>query len=131
MSEFKNKKMAGIKFLGATIGVIIIMGVIATVITLVQPEGTSADIAQNQTENSILSTGVYTAGKDFKAGTYDIIAVSGDGNVSSSNMYTGGIDGEIATNTNGIYNEYKNIKLPDGTKLTVDGDVSIELVQSN
>lgn len=130
MCEFKNKKIAGIKFLGATIGVIIVMGIIATMITLVHPQGTSTNTVQNQTENTVFSAGVYTAGKDFKEGAYNIVAVSGDGNVSSSNMYTGGMDSEIASNKSGVYSEYKDIKLPDGTRLTITGDVKIELVQS-
>ena len=131
MSEFKNKKIEGIKFLGATIGIIIIMGIIATMITLAQPNDSSTNTIQNQTENTIFSAGVYTAGKDFKEGTYNIVAVSGEGNVASSNMYTGGVDGEIATNTSGVYSEYKDIKLPNGTRLTITGDVNIKLVQSN
>lgn len=131
MENLKNRKIEGIKFLGATICVIVIMGLISTMITLAQPQDISTNSVQNQSENNVLSSGIYTAGKDFKAGTYDIIAVSGDGNISSSNMYTGGIDGEIASNINGVYSEYKDIKLPAGTKLTITGDVNIELVQSD
>ena len=79
----------------------------------------------------MLSSGVYVAGQDFKGGKYNIIAVSGSGNISSSNMYTGGVDGEISSDNNGTYKEYRNINLPNGTKLTISGDVSIKLVENS
>jgi len=83
-----------------------------------------------------LSNGYFTAGDDFKSGTYDIIAVAGGGNVSSSNIYDGGINAVIGVeelNANGIdiYEQiYRNIHLPNGTILDVDG-VTIRLVPSN
>lgn len=75
-----------------------------------------------------LSNGNYVAGEDFDAGTYDLIAVSGGGNVTSSNIYSGGINAIMGTADDGFYEkEYKNIKLPAGTTLTIDG-VKIKLV---
>lgn len=81
------------------------------------------------------SSGHYVAGIDFPAGVYDIVAVSGGGNVSSSNLYDGGINAIMGTedkNTGGldIYEqEYKNIDLPEGTTLTIDS-VQVQLVPS-
>ena len=72
-----------------------------------------------------LSSGHYTAGIDFPAGKYDIVAVAGGGNVSSSNVFAGGINAVMGTadkNTNGLdmyEQEYKNINLPDGTVLSI------------
>lgn len=75
-----------------------------------------------------LSNGNYVAGEDFDAGTYDLIAVSGGGNVSSSNMYSGGLNAIMGTANDGFYEkEYKNIKLPAGTTLKISG-VTIKLV---
>ena len=75
-----------------------------------------------------LSNGNYVAGEDFDAGTCDLIAVSGGGNVSSSNMYSGGLNAIMGTANDGFYEkEYKNIKLPAGTTLKISG-VTIKLV---
>lgn len=72
------------------------------------------------------SSGNYTAGTDFPEGKYDILAVSGGGNVSSSNMYNGGINAVMGTEdknaTVDMYEqEYKNVELPKGTRLSVSG----------
>lgn len=81
------------------------------------------------------SSGHYIAGIDFPAGVYDIVAVSGGGNVSSSNLYDGGINAIMGTedkNTGGLdmyEQEYKNIDLPEGTTLTIDS-VQVQLVPS-
>lgn len=78
-----------------------------------------------------LSNGNYVAGTDFEAGTYTITAVSGNGNVHSSNMFSGGLNAIMGTNNDGFYElEYKNIKLPVGTTLTIDG-VTVRLTPSN
>ena len=137
MSELKSKKVEIVKFLTIIIGIIIVMGIVATIITATQPKINYMSSSPTATMNnkslsnsSVLSSGVYVAGQDFKGGKYNIIAVSGSGNISSSNMYTGGVDGEISSDNNGAYKEYRNINLPNGTKLTISGDVSIKLVES-
>lgn len=91
---------------------------------------------QTITETVTLGKGVFFAGKDFPAGTYDIIAVSGSGNVSSSNAFSGGINavmGTKETNASGeksLYEQaYKNIELPDNVFLSIDG-VKIQLIPS-
>ena len=71
---------------------------------------------------------------DFPAGKYDIVAVSGGGNVSSSNAFSGGINAVMGTEEQNevadMYEqEYKNIDLPEGTTLTIDG-VQVQLVPS-
>lgn len=75
-----------------------------------------------------LSSGNYVAGEDFAAGTYDILATEGNGNVYSDNMYDGGINAVMGTdNEMGFYErQYKNIILPEGTTLTIDG-VTVKL----
>jgi len=83
-----------------------------------------------------LGSGYYTSGIDFPPGKYDITAVSGSGNVSSDNMFSGGINsimGVAEANDvigGGLYEQtYKNVQLPEGVTLTVDG-VKIQLVPS-
>lgn len=138
MSELKSKKVEVVKFLTIIIGIIIVMGIVATIITATQPKINYMSSSPTATMNnkslsnsSVLSSGVYVAGQDFKGGKYNIIAVSGSGNISSSNMYIGGVDGEISSDNNGTYKEYRNINLPNGTKLTISGDVSIKLVENS
>ena len=72
------------------------------------------------------SSGNYTAGVDFPAGKYDIVAVSGGGNVSSSNAFSGGINAVMGTEEQNevadMYEqEYKNIDLPEGVVLSISG----------
>ncbi len=62
------------------------------------------------------------------------MAVSGAGNVSSDNMFNGGLNAMMGTEEENqimdMYEqEYKNIDLPDGTTLTISG-VQIQLVPS-
>lgn len=87
--------------------------------------------ADLEAKTKTLSNGNFEAGKDFQSGTYDIVAVSGNGNVSSSNMYSGGINAIMGVGNEycgDLYQkEYKNIKLPTGTTLKVK-DVTIKLV---
>jgi hypothetical protein len=91
---------------------------------------------QPNTKTIDLRNGNFVSGTDFPAGTYDIIAVSGGGNVSSDNMYGGGLNAVmgVAEKNKEIgldmyQQEYKNIELPEGTTLTISG-VDIQLVPS-
>ncbi len=91
---------------------------------------------QPNTKTIDLGNGNFVSGTDFPAGTYDIIAVSGGGSVSSDNMFGGGINAIMGVaeknNKYGIdmyQQKYKNIELPEGTTLTVSG-VNIQLVPS-
>lgn len=78
-----------------------------------------------------LSNGNFVAGIDFESGTYDVVAVKGNGNVSSDNMYSGGLNAIMGVSSNEMYEkEYKNIKLPSGTTLKISG-VTIKLVPKN
>lgn len=77
-----------------------------------------------------LGTGNFESGIDFPAGVYKIVAISGTGNLSSDNMFDGGIN-EVFGIDNG-YNfyipEFVNVDLPTGTELTVSGGVKIRLI---
>lgn len=89
---------------------------------------------QQITETVTLKNGHFVAGDDFPAGIYDIKAVAGGGNVMSDNMMNGGINAILGTaDMNDLIDmyelEYKNISLPSGTTLSVDG-VTITLTPS-
>jgi len=76
-----------------------------------------------------LTDGHYTAGVDIPAGTCNVIAVSGGGNLSSSNMYSGGINEIFGINDgSGFYtSEFNGLRLPKNTVLSVSGRLVIEL----
>lgn len=85
---------------------------------------------QPLTEEIELKNGYFISGQDFPAGVYDIIAVSGHGNVSSDNLFDGGINAVMGTKKSDFYEpSYKNVELPNGVELKVDG-VKIKLVPS-
>lgn len=76
-----------------------------------------------------LGAGNYTAGTDFPAGTYNIVATGSMGNVSSDNMYDGGLNEILSTdNSDGMsISQFNNAQLPEGTVLTISG-TTIQLV---
>lgn len=67
------------------------------------------------------SSGHYTAGVDFPPGRYNIEAVKGGGNVSSSNAFSGGINAIMGVAGQGdmFQQKFSNINLPKGTVLTI------------
>ena len=109
----------------------IIVGMFVTTGLIGCGEGTVKENKESVDARTIeLSNGNYVAGTDFEAGTYIITAISGNGNVHSSNMFNGGLNAIMGTNNDGFYElEYKNIKLPAGTTLTIDG-VTVRLTPS-
>jgi len=74
-----------------------------------------------------LSTGNYEAGEDFEAGTYNIVAVSGSGYLSSDNSdvsdYVGLEEDDIR--------EIKHVYFPEGSDLSLEGDLSVKLIPAN
>ena len=78
-----------------------------------------------------LGNGHFVAGKDFPAGTYDISAVSGSGNVSSSNILSGGINAMMGVAGQGDLFEqlYKNIALTKDVTLSIS-NVRVKLTPS-
>ena len=102
----------------------------------VQPDAEPAEDTTPETE-IFLSAGNYFAGVDFPAGTYDIVAVSGGGNVLSSNFINGGINAvlgdESYTSEYGDFYQrgYKNIRLPEGTELRIMSSLVVQLIPKN
>jgi hypothetical protein len=83
------------------------------------------------TETIELASGNYVVGEDFPAGIYNIVATSGSGNVSSSNMFEGGLNEIMGSSADDFsIKEFKNASLDEGVELTISG-VSIELVPSS
>lgn len=75
-----------------------------------------------------LGAGNYTCGTDFPAGTYNVIATGGNGNISSDNMFEGGLNEIMGTSNDGIsISQYNNASFQDGNTLTISG-TSVQLV---
>lgn len=75
-----------------------------------------------------LGAGNYTCGTDFPAGTYTIIATGGNGNVSSDNMYEGGLNEILGTSNDGFsISQFNNASFKDGNTLAISG-TSVQLV---
>lgn len=71
-----------------------------------------------------LSTGNYEAGEDFNVGTYNIVAVSGSGNLFASE----GDVNEILGFEDEDVQEIKNVYLPKGSELSLVGGLSVKLI---
>lgn len=97
------------------------------------PEQKAQTEAQTEPElihyEAELPDGFYTVGIDIPAGKYDIYALSGSGNVSSSNMFDGGINAMMGDeSSNSLFErEYHNITLPDGEILHVRGALTVKI----
>lgn len=81
----------------------------------------------------ILTAGYFTAGIDIPSGDCDVIAVSGTGNLSSSNIYNGGVNEMFGIDDgSGYYTaSFSGLKLPEGTVLSLNGDLSVKLIYTN
>lgn len=85
-------------------------------------------LAALEAKTKTLKNGNFIAGKDFEAGTYDIVAVEGGGNVTGGNILSGGINAIMGPADDGFYQkEYKNIVFKDGESLKVT-NVTIKLI---
>lgn len=136
----KTKKKGGcLKFGGIALVAIIAIGVIGSVLggndtkpasntpSKASTESAQASKASLEPYSVTLSSGHYTAGIDIPAGTYNVSAISGAGNVSSTNMYSGGMNSIMAPKADNLHiTEFKNLKLPEGETLSISG-VSVKL----
>ncbi len=107
-------------------------------ITLTSQENDSSDSDDTDdnvtiSKEIILTPGNYTAGEDFPAGTYDFVALSGGGNAMSSNSMQGGINAILGVDDDSDFYqpEYKGVKLPKGTTLTITSSLKVQLVPRN
>lgn len=95
------------------------------------PEETTPQVVEEHYEVD-LSAGYYTAGTDIPAGTYNLTATSGSGNVSSSNMYSGGLNEIMGTPADEYNSEsFNGLKLDNGVVLSLGGTVTLHLVSEN
>lgn len=76
-----------------------------------------------------LSAGFYTAGIDLPSGRCNVTAVSGTGNLISSNMFNGGVNEMFGVDDGtGIFSgSFNGLKLPEGTLLSTNGRLVIKI----
>ncbi len=105
---------------------------------IVQLEYTQVDSgftgrAYSEDDAITLKTGNYIAGVDFDAGVYKLVAVSGTGTLSSSNILNGGVNEMFGIDDGqGLYTPvFYNAELPEGTELSVSGGVSVKLIRAD
>ena len=124
VKEFKNAKLEE----GTTLN---ISSTLTIKIETKEADKNSVSARTNTANKSVeLTSGNYIAGTDFPAGTYDIETVSGSGNVSSSNLYEGGLNEILGDGNDGFsIKKFKNAQLEEGVELTISG-VTIKLTPS-
>jgi len=85
-----------------------------------QPKETPKDI--------VLKAGNYVIGTDIPVGVYDITALSGNGNVSTSDL---SLLAMIGINTEYYEKEYKNIYLKKGVTIKVGGvEINLKYIRA-
>ena len=80
-----------------------------------------------------LSAGNYAVGIDIPVGTYNLTATGGTGNVSSSNMYTGGLNEIMGSPAEEGYSvdAFSGLKLASGDTLSLGGTVTLHATSEN
>lgn len=103
--------------------------VLDTVRSEISMNDSSPEDVSNVAKEYTLAAGNYTVGIDLPAGKARFEALSGTGNVSSSNMYDGGVNDLFGvSSTASVYKRsFENLALPKDVTLKVSGDVTITL----
>ena len=79
-----------------------------------------------------LIAGYYTAGIDIPSGTYNVIAISGTGNVSTPNEFNHGINEIMQTPVeDGRIDNFHGLQMDDGMVLSITGNLTLHLVSKN
>lgn len=92
-------------------------------------EPAAPDLSAVATEYT-LTAGQYYAGIDIPCGKFNITVISGDGNIMTTNMYSGGVNGifGIPDADHDYYKDaYNGVKLPEGERMGVWGDLTVRL----
>lgn len=93
-----------------------------------QKEKEEADAAaeeeKNRPKEHVFGAGKYTCGKDFEAGTYDLIALSGDGNVFCDDE---GLNEILGTDGDYSAPSYKGETFMDGDILEIQDNLQLKL----
>ena len=127
-TDFYTSEFSGLKLPDETI--LTVGGTVKIKITYTSIEAGFRGRTYDESGAIELGTGNYEAGIDFEAGVYKIVAISGTGNLSSDNMFFGGLNEMFGIDDGyGFYTgEFNNADLPAGTELSVSGGVKVKLI---
>lgn len=95
-------------------------------------EPSAPDLSAVATEYT-LTAGHYYAGIDIPCGKFDVTAESGSGNIITTNMYSGGVNGMFGgpDADRDLYKEgYNGIKLPQGESMQITNDLVVKVTYS-
>lgn len=109
-------------------GVVLFVSGVKLRVTCDSASGTLKKRSQSISKTYVFGPGNYTAGTDFDAGTYDIVAVSGGGNVITEDGKLNAIMGTDKSEDMYVQN-YHNVDLSDGAVLKITG-VKVKLTPS-
>ena len=127
VNEYSSDSFNGLKM---DKGVILTLGSTVTLHLTSENANVSGMTARPSVDSTPIDLGAgnYTCGTDFPPGTYNVIATGGNGNVSSDNMYNGGLNEIMGTSSDGLsIAQYNNASFQDGNVLTVSG-TTIQLI---
>lgn len=79
-----------------------------------------------QSYSATLGAGNYTVGIDIPAGKYNLTAQSGYGNVSSSNMYDGGLN-EVMGTEQSAQKTFTGAKFDKDVTLSISGSLTLQI----
>jgi hypothetical protein len=125
--------------IGISIGLVLVMAIILSGMDNTLPNNTVKETNNLQNTNNVvidpkgetitLSTGEYIAGKDIKLGKYDLIAQSGNGNISVKSSYNLKVNEMFGIGIEGYDQFYtktfNNLKLENNDTISISGTVSI------
>jgi len=130
-SGFYTQDFSGLKLPKST--VLHVSGSLVIEINYTTVDGGFTSRSYNEDAAITLNSGNYIAGTDFPSGTYKIVVVSGHGNLSSSNIFNGGINEIVGVDdgTDFYIQEFTNVSLPANTELEVSGGLVIKIIPAN
>lgn len=125
---YYTESFTGLKLPEGT--VLTVSGGLKVQLTFTSVEGGFSGRTYHEDQAIDLASGNYEAGVDFEAGVYKIVAASGSGNLSSSNIFDGGVNEMFGVDDgSGWYTpEIQNVTLTEGVELTVSGGLTIKLI---
>jgi hypothetical protein len=122
-------------FSGVSMDKEVVLNISGTVIINIEYTEITGNYTGRNSDESIFvvfGNGNYTVGENLDPGIYNIVAISGDGNVCSSNMYDGGLCEMMGTSDELYYiKEFKNVILEESTTIKISNGVDVKLIQVN
>ena len=111
---------------------VVIIAAVAIILIVSKPHAKPAEAVSFEEQ---FSCGNYTSGIDYPAGNYDIIPISGSGNVSASSgagTINAMLGAEDASGGSSLFKQkYSDMALSDGTVLSISSGLKIKIASSS